>query len=319
MDPIFKQLSILKLLPVIEIEDSVKAVSLASALCKGGLPCAVITFRSSVTEEVIRSMTTTNPEMLIGASAVFSMEQLEKAYHAGAEFIVSPEFNPKLIAHCQDLGIPIVPSCSCPSDIKRALEYGLEVVNIFPTEYHGSENMLESIDESYRNIKLILTDDVNEKNLSDYLTFNNVLACSGNWIVKDDLIKTSDWTAIEVIAQEAVNIVHGFTLAHVGINSKNTAEAEKAARTICMLFRIQYKPNNKSIFAGNFVEFMKTPFKGEKGHIGIKTNSVSAAMEYLRLNGIEFDESTLKFDATGELELVYLKNDIAGFAFHLVK
>ena len=62
---------------------------------------------------------------------------------------------------------------------------------------------------------------------------------------------------------------------------------------------------------------MKTPFRGTKGHIGIKTNFIVRAKAYLERQGFKFDESSanVKDGQPGDL----LKDEIAGFAIHLVQ
>ena len=74
---------------------------------------------------------------------------------------------------------------------------------------------------------------------------------------------------------------------------------------------------NSSIFAGEAVEVMKSPFLGQKGHIAIKTNSVDRAIAYLSEMGVTFDESTRKTGSKGETKAIYLTGEIGGFAIHL--
>ena len=65
---------------------------------------------------------------------------------------------------------------------------------------------------------------------------------------------------------------------------------------------------------------MKSPFRGDNGHIAIATNSVKRAVYQLKLRGFEADETSFKFDkSTGELTVAYLKDQFGGFAVHLVK
>ena len=109
-----------------------------------------------------------------------------------------------------------------------------------------------------------------------------------------------------------------YTLAHVGINGANPEEARKAAELFCTLFGFTAKEGNSSIFAGTGIEVMKTPFRGTKGHIGIKTNFIVRAKAYLERQGFEFDESSANVK-DGQLKAIYLKDEIAGFAIHLVQ
>lgn len=110
-----------------------------------------------------------------------------------------------------------------------------------------------------------------------------------------------------------------FSLAHIGINAENEAEAMKTAELFAALFGFEVKPGNSSIFAGTAVEVMKTPYLGKNGHIAIGTPDVAAAQAELEARGFEFRPETAKRKADGTLNAVYLKDEIGGFAVHLVK
>lgn len=209
MHEVLERLHELKIIPVVKINDVEKALPLAQALCLGGLPCAEITFRTAQAEEAIRRIAVAFPEMLVGAGTVLTVEQVDKAVAAGARFIVSPGFNPRVVDHCIELGIPITPGCSSPTDVEQALERGLEVVKFFPAENLGGVSMLKAISGPYGGLKFIPTGGINAKNISEYLAFTKVLACGGSWMVKDELINDSDFDTIEKLTREAVQIVSG--------------------------------------------------------------------------------------------------------------
>ena len=90
MNDVLKRIEQYKVVPVVVLENADHAAPLAKALTGGGLPCAEVTFRTAAAEASIRLMKQTCPEMLVGAGTVINMEQVERALHAGAEFIVSP-------------------------------------------------------------------------------------------------------------------------------------------------------------------------------------------------------------------------------------
>lgn len=116
------------------------------------------------------------------------------------------------------------------------------------------------------------TGGVNEKNLLDYLSFNKIICCGGSWMVPGDAVKAKDWDRIRALTSSAVQLMLGLEIAHVGINSADEAEAMDTATKLCKLLGWTMKVGNNSIFAGTGIEVMKTPFRGTKGHIGIKTN-----------------------------------------------
>ena len=307
------------IVPVIAIDDAEKAVPLAKALVAGGLPTAEVTFRTAAGEEAIRRIATEVPDMLVGAGTVLTTDQADRAIAAGAQFIVSPGFNPAVTRYVIDKGVTMMPGTATPGEMEQAMSMGLDVVKFFPAEQNGGVAKLKALAGPYTSLHWMPTGGVNTKNLMDYLSFDKIVACGGTWMVKKDLIEGERWDEITAICKEAVRTMLGFELRHVGINCASEAEAEKAAKTFCALFGLEYKPGNSSIFAGGAVECMKSPYLGKCGHIAIGTNSVDRAMYHLGRQGVTFNESTRKTDGKGKTKAIYLDGEIGGFAVHLVQ
>ena len=307
------------IIPVIAIDDAEKAVPLAKALVKGGLPAAEVTFRTAAAEEAIRRIAAEVPDMLVGAGTVLTKEQADRAIAAGSQFIVSPGFNPEITRYVLDKGVVMMPGTATPGEMEQAMSMGLDVVKFFPAEQNGGVAKLKALAGPYTNLRWMPTGGVNTKNMMDYLGFDRIIACGGTWMVKKDLIEGEQWDEITRICKEAVKTMLGFSLAHVGINCADEAQAEQTAKTLCALFDLEYKPGNSSIFAGSAVECNKAPGRGAMGHIAIGTNNVDRAVYHLGLRGVTFDESSRKTDAKGNTKAIYLKDELAGFAVHLVK
>ncbi|HOV26029.1 MAG TPA: bifunctional 4-hydroxy-2-oxoglutarate aldolase/2-dehydro-3-deoxy-phosphogluconate aldolase [Pseudobacteroides sp.] len=317
MNELVKRISNYGIVPVIKIDNVESAVPLAEALTDAGLPLAEVTFRTAQAEESIRRIIKAYPDMIVGAGTVLSIEQVDKAVNAGAKFIVTPGFNPKVVGYCIKNNITVIPGVSTPSDMEAAMEMGLDVVKFFPAEQSGGVDFLKAVAGPYTTLKFIPTGGVNAKNLNSYLSQKNVVACGGSWMVKSDLIEAGDFETIKKLTREAIQTMLGFSLAHVGINCSDLEEADKVAKQFALLFGLEYKMGNSSIFAGEAVEVMKSPFLGQKGHIAIKTNSVDRAIAYLSEMGVTFDESTRKTGSKGETKAIYLTGEIGGFAIHL--
>lgn len=111
----------------------------------------------------------------------------------------------------------------------------------------------------------------------------------------------------------------GFSLIHIGINQQDTTEAKATAELLSALFGFDTRETDGSIFVNEQFEIMKTPFRGKLGHIAIRTCNAGAAREYLESKGLEFAEDTASYGPDGKLKVIYTKNDIAGFAFHLIE
>jgi 2-dehydro-3-deoxyphosphogluconate aldolase/(4S)-4-hydroxy-2-oxoglutarate aldolase len=319
MQTILEEIGKIGIVPVIKIDDADKAVPLAKALSAGGIPCAEVTFRTAQGEEAIRRIAKETPEILVGAGTVLSIEQVDRAIGAGAKFIVSPGFNPKVVAYCVQKEIPITPGCANPSDIEQALEFGLEAVKFFPAEQAGGLDYIKAISAPYPGMKVIPTGGINAGNIARYIAFEKILACGGSWMVSADLINAGDFDKITALSREAVLNMLCLGLAHIGINAGSEGEAEKAAKIFSALFGFPQKTGASSIFSGEHIEIVKTSAPGVHGHIAVGTNSIARAAAHLERAGVVFDHANAKKDGKGNVMAVYLKEEILGFAVHLLQ
>ena len=319
MNEVLNKIHNVGIVPVIKIEDIEKAVPLAKALVAGGIPVAEVTFRAARADEAIAKIAAEVPEMLVGAGTVLTVEQAQKAIDAGAKFIVSPGFNPKVVAFCVEKGIPITPGTNNPSDMEAAMEFGLEVVKFFPAEASGGVNYLKAVSGPYGNLKFIPTGGINAKNMNDYLSQKFIIACGGSWMVKSDMIAAGDFDGITALCKEAVRTMHGFEVRHVGINCDNAEEAEKVAKMFCCMFGFEYKPGNSSIFCGTGVEVMKKQYLGAKGHVAIACNDVDRAIAYFEGQGIGFNQESAVKLPSGKTKAIYFADEVGGFALHLLQ
>ena len=319
MNDILKTLGNIGIVPVVALDNAADALPLGRALMAGGIPCAEVTFRTAAAEESIRTLTKELPDMLTGAGTVLTTEQVDRAVAAGAKFIVSPGFNPKVVGYCVEKNIPVVPGCSNPSDIEMALEFGLEVVKFFPAEAAGGIAMIKAMSAPYGAIKFMPTGGINAGNINNYLNFNKVVACGGSWMVDKKLVAAGNFEEITRLTREAVETILGFEVGHVGVNMDSDVEAGSTADKYAQYFGFARKDGNSSIFAGSGVEIMKSKYLGQMGHIAIKTNNIYRAMYHLEKRGAQFNMDSAKYDEKGNLKAVYLNEELGGFAVHLVQ
>ena len=315
---IIKELSLIGIVPVIALDDAKDASPLAEALCRGGLPCAEITFRTDAAEESIRIMTKKFPEMLVGAGTVLTTEQADRAISAGARFLVSPGINPDVVKHCLAKGYPIVPGCATPSEVETAISLGLDTVKFFPAEAAGGIAMIKAMSAPYGKIKFMPTGGIGEGNINDYLSFAKIFACGGSWMAPKKLISEGKFDEIERLTRGAVSSMLDIKIHHIGINS-DTASAKASAEAFAAILGLSTRETDISVWCGDRVEIMTDPIKGSIGHIALSVNYVDRAVYHLGRRGLTFDLSTAKYDKAGNMTFVYAENEIAGFAVHLVK
>ena len=207
MTEMMQQLKKIGIIPVVVLNDAKDALPLAEALCKGGLPCAEVTFRTAAAEESIKQMAKAFPQMIVGAGTVLTCEQADRAIGAGAKFVVSPGFNPKVTEHVLKQGVPMTPGVCTPTEIEAALQFDLDVVKFFPAEPSGGLKMIKALAAPYVGLQFMPTGGINAEIVRDYLKYDRIVACGGSWMVSGALVKEGKFDEIEKLVREAADIV----------------------------------------------------------------------------------------------------------------
>ena len=319
MNPILEQISNIGLVPVIKIDDAEKAVPLVRALKKGGIPVAEVTFRTACAAEAIRKIADAEPDVLVGAGTVISVDQAKAAVEAGAKYIISPGFDAEVVKWCIDNNVPITPGCSDASDVSVAAKMGLEVVKFFPAEAAGGLKVLKALSGPFPNMKFIPTGGIGPDNLGSYLAFKKIIACGGSWMVPGDMLDNDDWDGITALAKEAILKMLDIKLRHIGINSASEEEAVCTAERFSAMTGGAVKDGNKSLFAGTEFEVMKFMGMGKCGHIALSVTDVDRAVTFFKSQGFEFDDASATYSDDGKRKFIYFKDEVGGFAVHLVK
>ncbi len=318
MNNILKELSNYGIIPVIKIDKSEDATPLAKALIEGGLPVAEITFRTNAAEEVIKILTGKIPELLVGAGTVLSVESAKKAIKAGAKFIVAPGLNPKVVEYCIETKIPVIPGVNSPGQVETGIDYGLDILKFFPAEESGGAAFLKAIAPCYPQVKFVPTGGINQNNLVSYMALPNVAACGGSWMVKADLISAKKFDEIIRLTREAIQLLLGFQLAHLGVNHENEKKAKETASVFSGYFNYPVSDSGNSILIGKDFEVLKSPGRGRNGHIAIAANDIHRAIFYLERRGLKELKDT-RYEKDGKLRSTFFDIDLAGFAVHLLQ
>lgn len=208
MNELNKKISEIGVVPVIKLNNPERdAANLAKALCAGGVPVAEVTFRAAGADTAIKLMKEACPEILAGAGTVTTTEHVDKAIAAGAEFIVTPGFDPEIVAYCVDKGIAIYPGCTTPTDYHAALKFNLEVLKFFPAEQSGGLAKIKAMSAPFPNFKVMPTGGISLNNLKEYISCPVICACGGSYMVTADLIDNQKWDEITELCKKSVEIV----------------------------------------------------------------------------------------------------------------
>ena len=318
MDGVLERLGNTGLVPVVVIEDVANAVPTANALIAGGIDVMEITLRTKAGLDSIMAVAKSCPDMLVGAGTVITLDQTKQCADAGAKFIVSPGFNRSQVEWCLEKGLVVIPGCVTPTEIIEAMELGLNVLKFFPAKVYGGLEAIKSLAGPFGNVKFIPTGGVNAQNLGEFAASPFVHSAGGSWVCSKADIAAGNIEKITTLCAEAMWNLMGFEFAHVGINTIDADAAMMITDELGAAFGFEAKPGNSSNFAGDSFEIIKGKYLGDNGHIAIRTNNISRAIVYLKKRGYEVNSDSAKYKGE-KMVAIYLKDQIGGFAVHLLQ
>ena len=183
-------------------------VNLARALCDGGIELLEVTFDQSKPESLNRTSDTIRQlvqalgdKMIFGAGTVTTLEMLELARNAGAQFVVSPDTNEEVIKATVAAGMVSMPGALTPTEIVTAHRYGADFVKLFPAGTQGTA-YFKAVTAPLNHIRLLAVGGVNEKNIADFMAAGAVGAGVGGNLVNKTWIANGEFDKITALAKE---------------------------------------------------------------------------------------------------------------------
>ena len=313
-DDIIKKLDLCGIVPLVIIQNAKNALPLAGALIAADMRTVEITFRTNVASEVIRTISSKCPDVIVGAGTVINIKQAQEAVSAGAKYIVTPSFNPAVVDRCIELGIPVFPGCSNATDIEQAYSRGLRVVKFFPSELLGGINMLKTLSGPYPFIKFIPTGGINLSNLANYLAFNKVLCCAGTFIANEDNLENARFNTITLNARNAVDEVIKLRLDHVALNSDDKGASE-ILKGFSRFSGQNYNPAVNTVFG---MEAVRNTNRNAIGHVVYSSPNLERCIYYLKNRGFCVDETSIVKD-NNRISEAFLLGKFGGFEIKLIR
>ncbi len=192
-------------IPVLVLDQLAHARPLALALVAGGLPVLEVTLRTPIALEVIRAMADVEGG-IVGAGTLLTPADVKAAKAAGATFGVSPGATDRLIAACEDEGLPLLAGAATATEVMALLERGYTVQKFFPAEANGGAPALKAIGAPIPQVSFCPTGGIGLHNAHDYLSLSNVLCVGGSWVAPKSMMVAGDWAGITKLAAEAAKL-----------------------------------------------------------------------------------------------------------------
>ncbi|TGY65189.1 bifunctional 2-keto-4-hydroxyglutarate aldolase/2-keto-3-deoxy-6-phosphogluconate aldolase [Dubosiella muris] len=199
-----------KLVAVIRGAGFEEVNKMVDAIYKGGIHLMEITFTIPHAEQVIAKIKEANkdkPDMVVGAGTVLDIVSARLAILAGADFVVCPHFDKDIMKLCNLYQIPCFPGAVTVKEIADALQYGADIIKLFPGELYGAK-AIKAFHGPLPQAQFMPTGGVSADNLKDWLDQGAVAVGLGGSLTKG--AKTGDFDAVTNEAKKLVEIIAGY-------------------------------------------------------------------------------------------------------------
>lgn len=188
-------------------------LNLAKALCKGGVKLMEVTFdqksaaQRQRTVDTIRLLTEKLGDVMgFGAGTVTTVEMVEQAKTAGAQFIISPDTNPDVIKATVALDMVSIPGALTPTEMLQAHWAGADFVKVFPANQMGP-SYFKTVAAPVSQIRMLAVGGINGETVLDYKKAGAVGFGVAGCLFKPQYVKDGQWDTITQATAEFMRVL----------------------------------------------------------------------------------------------------------------
>ena len=195
------------IIAVVRTDSSEQLLEVAGALLDGGVDCIEFTMTIPGALAAIERCRPAMPKgTLLGVGSVLDGATTEEAVRAGAQFVVSPIFDERIISAAHAADVPAVPGAFSPTEILAATNAGADLVKVFPATRLGPQ-FFKDILAPMPHLKLMPTGGVNLDTAGDFVRAGAATLAVGSALVRKDAIRAGDFAKIRQLAEQFVGAV----------------------------------------------------------------------------------------------------------------
>ncbi|BAV03339.1 bifunctional 2-keto-4-hydroxyglutarate aldolase/2-keto-3-deoxy-6-phosphogluconate aldolase [Lactococcus formosensis] len=186
---------------MVRADNAEDAVKIVEAVIDGGIKSIELTYSVPRANDVIADLVATyaGTDVIIGAGTVLEATSARLAIIAGAQFIVSPTFNKEVAKICNLYQIPYIPGVMTPLEAQTAMEYGSELIKLFPGDIAGAA-MIKDLKGPFPYINVMPSGGVNESNVAEWFKVGATAVSAGGGVTAPAL--TGDFAGVKVNAEK---------------------------------------------------------------------------------------------------------------------
>jgi 2-dehydro-3-deoxyphosphogluconate aldolase/(4S)-4-hydroxy-2-oxoglutarate aldolase len=179
---------------------------IARALADAGVTAMEVTLNSANALDGIQQMKRElGDAFLIGAGTVLNVDQTKQALDAGAQFIVAPNTNPKVVDYCVSHDICVVPGTYTATEIMNAYDMGAHMIKLFPAEL----SYFKAIRGPLNHVPFCTTGGVTIENAREYIKAGAAAVGMGSQLIGDYVKKDG---GMDELSRRARQLMQSFDL-----------------------------------------------------------------------------------------------------------
>jgi 2-dehydro-3-deoxyphosphogluconate aldolase/(4S)-4-hydroxy-2-oxoglutarate aldolase len=179
-------------------------IPVVKALIAGGIIGIEITVENDGGFEAIAACRNAFDDIALGAGTVVSVESARRAIESGATFIFSPILSEEVVKYSKEQGVLSIPGCYSPTEIFHAVQWGADMVKIFPAANLGP-SYIKNIRAPLPAIPMVVTGGIDLHNLGDFIRASADAVGIGSQLV--DMKKVSSEGYLDLITENAKKFV----------------------------------------------------------------------------------------------------------------
>ena len=190
-------------------EDSAETgEAVAEAYARNGIRLVEITLTTPDAIELIGAMAEKyGPHVALAAGTVRSTNDAALARRAGAEIIVSPHTDPRIIDYAAENDMLCIAGAATPTEIIRAWEAGCDVVKVYPAHHLGGPDYIRTIRGPIKDVPMLAGGPVPLDMIDAYLDAGCIAVNLGPSLAVPDLVRSAQWEEIGRRAMLATSII----------------------------------------------------------------------------------------------------------------
>ncbi|HTA42144.1 MAG TPA: bifunctional 4-hydroxy-2-oxoglutarate aldolase/2-dehydro-3-deoxy-phosphogluconate aldolase [Bryobacteraceae bacterium] len=210
-DEVRRRIVEIGIVPVVRAPSADLAAAAARAVCAGGIPILEITMTVPSAIDVIRDLTTSMPdEILIGVGTVLDAETAQQCFDAGAQFLVSPIFDPESIKLARSRHKLTMAGGLTPNEVVAAWRAGADFVKVFPCGNVGGAGYIKALKSALPQIPMVPTGGVNLATATQFLAAGASAVGVGGELISTSAMQSGNFSAITEAAREFSGLIRNW-------------------------------------------------------------------------------------------------------------